>query len=651
MSAFYPPFLSTLLGAWGRVLVAAMLTALAACSGTAVVTMTSTASTDNFLAYRVALVSVQLLSSGSGSGLTVLPASTTVDFATLTHLSEVLGAMPISKGNYTSAVITLDYSAAQIVYDNGSVDGLTLTPLGVNGQPLGQVKLSVTLDPSNSFSISAKGASQLSLDFNLAASNVVDLANNTVTVTPLIAASAMPIDSKQVRIRGALTSVSNAGATDNTATTGTGSVDTGANDGLFTSNVMPFNSITKGTGALAIVPSGTTYYEINGSVSSGSTGLGQLGALTSGTLTVAYGTLVAADQAVTTTTDGSTSTTSTGGSSTVTFSATQILAGSSVQGLGLDRVSGVVLARSGDTLSIEDGTVIANDGTVSFIPGTTTVIMSANTLVTALGADGTALNSLQQVSVGSVIDAFGVISSLTSTSALLDASVGRVRLDPVTASGLVVATYTATGDATIGLGLNLAYLDGRAIAPFDFTDSGVGINPYVVDTPDLDLTNSTAGVPVIATGMTGSFGVTPLDFSATSLLDPTTIDALLVVDWGAGTASPFTTYNSSAITLDAHNVSIGPRHEIQIGAQVINIATLTTDPLVSPSVTTSNTVFSIGHSARSTTESFNTYTAFISQLQAELTGKTLATGMTAVGLYTASSFSFGATGITVFLNN
>ena len=649
MKASYPPFLSTLFGAWGRALMGAMLMALAACSGTAVVTMTSTASTDNFLTYQVALVSVQLQSSGSGSGLAVLPASTTVDLATLTNLSEVLGATPISKGNYTSAVITLDYSAAQIVYDNGSVDGVVLTPIGANGKALGQVKLTVTFDPSDSFSISSKGASQLALDFNLAASNVVDLANNTVTVTPLIAASAMPIDSKLVRIRGALAGVSNTGATDTTVTTGT--VDTGDTEGLFTTDVMPFNSITKGTGALAIVPSDSTYYEINGSTSTGSTGFGQLGAMSTGTLTVAYGTLVAADQAVTTTTDGITSTTATSGSSTVTFSATQILAGSSVQGSGFDRVSGVVMARSGDTLSIEDGTVIANDGTVSFIGGTTTVIMSANTLITALGADGTTLSSLQQVSVGSVIDAFGVLGSQTSTSAVLDASAGRVRLDPVTASGIVTAANIDTVDGSVGLNLNLAFLGGRAIAPFDFTDSGVLPTSYPVNTNSLALTYSTVGAPVMVTGTTGSFGVSTFDFNAASLLDPTTIDAVLAVDWGSGTASPFTVYNSTAITVDAKNTSIGTRHWIQVGAQLIDITGLTTYPIIEPSQTTSNTVYTIGHSVKSTTENFNTYGAFIAQLQTELKGGTLATGMTAVGPYTTASYTLEATSITVFLNN
>src|SRR5579863_6542602 len=64
-----------------------VLLALAACNGTAVVTLTSTASQDNFLAYRVGLISVQLESSSGKSALRILPASTTVDMTTLTDVS------------------------------------------------------------------------------------------------------------------------------------------------------------------------------------------------------------------------------------------------------------------------------------------------------------------------------------------------------------------------------------------------------------------------------------------------------------------------------------------------------------------------------------------------------------------------------------
>jgi hypothetical protein len=624
--------LFALRGAWGRLLAAplgAALLALAACNGTAIVTLTSTASTDNFLAYRVGLVSVQLQTSGGKSGLTVLPASTTVDFATLTDVSEVLGAAAVAKGSYTSALITLDYSAAQIVYDNGSVNGLTLTPVGANGQALGQVQLTVNLDPSDRFNVTKSSSSQLALDFNLAASNVVNLTNNTVTVTPMIAASAMPIDSKQVRIRGPLIGVAGGAAT---TTVGTS----------FTMGVAPFNSTASGTGKLAVILSDTTTFEINGSASTGGAGAGQLAAVGTGTLAVAYGTLASADAVTTTTTDGTTSSTT---STNVSFTAAQVLAGGSVQGAGLDRVSGIVSARSGNTLTLEDATLIGNDGSDTLIGGTTFVILGPNTLVTEFGQGAAQTYGPQQVSVGSSIDAFGVATSASTTNATLDASAGRVRLDATTASGLV----TTLGSG--GVDLDLVYLGGRAIAAFDFVGSGAAPGQYGVNTGTLDLTNSTVGAPVIVTGLPNSFGVAPPNFIASTLLDPTTIAAELVVDWGAGTAAPFTTYDSTAIDLDVHNSAIGVRHQIQVGAQTIDVLGLSSDPLIVPNPTSSNTVFAIGHAVSSTIESFNTYAAFITQLQTELNGTTLATGMTVTGQYTESTFSFTATSITLFLND
>ncbi len=50
-------------------------------------------------------------------------------------------------------------------------------------------------------------------------------------------------------------------------------------------------------------------------------------------------------------------------------------------------------------------------------------------------------------------------------------------------------------------------------------------------------------------------------------------------------------------------------------------------------------------------QNFNSYAAFVARLQAELNGTILVTGMTAVGQYTASTFSLSATSITVFLND
>ena len=87
-----------------------------------------------------------------------------------------------------------------------------------------------------------------------------------MTVTPLIAASAAPIDVKQVRIRGPLLSVD-------------------AADTRFTTGIVPFDFAVAGAGQLVISPSDATTYDINGAASTGAAGLAQLGGLATGTMT------------------------------------------------------------------------------------------------------------------------------------------------------------------------------------------------------------------------------------------------------------------------------------------------------------------------------------------------------------------------------
>jgi hypothetical protein len=594
------------------------LTILAACNGTAVVTLTSTASTDNFLAYRVGLTAVQLQTSDGKSTLKVLPTGTMVDLANLTNVSEVLGAASVTKGTYTSALITLDYSSAQIVYDDGSVSGVALTPLGANGQAAGQISVTTTLDPSELFRITLKQSARLALDFKLAASNLVNVANKTVTITPLIAASAQPIDTKAVRIRGPIMGV-------NSTTL------------VFTSGVQPFDGSVSGLGQLAIAESDVTSFEVNGTSSTGAAGLAQLAGLSSGVLAVTYGTLTAVDTL--------SSTGATTSSTDVAFAATQVLAGSSVQGSGFDRITGVVSARSGNTLTIEDATLIGNDATNTFIPGTTIVNIGPNTVITLFGQGTTDFFTPLQVSVGSVIDAYGTVSTGNSGLATLDASAGRIRLNVTNVAGLV----TEQGSGT--LIINITSLGGRAVAAFDFVGTGADAGQYSVATGTLDLSNAIVGAPILATGSPSAFGTTVPNFTATSLLDPTTIQAELVVDWGAGTVAPFVTFDGTQIDLDARNNGIGQRHEIQVGAQNIDVVGLTSDPLITPSVSGSSALFAIGHSVSGTVENFNSYAAFITQLQSELDGTTLAEGLTALGQYTASTFAFSATSMTLVLNN
>jgi hypothetical protein len=688
-----------------------LLAALAACNGNTVVTLTSTPSTDTFLAYRVGLVSVQLRTASGSSSVNVLPAGTTVDLARLVNLSEVIGESSGKTGTFKQAVVTLDYSSAQIIYDNGTPEGVQLTPMGASGQALGRVTLTLLLDPSNKLSIAAKSTTRLSLDFNLAASNVVNLSAKTVSVMPMMAASSLPIDDKTVRIRGPI------GTVNTSTTSGTYSANI-APDSWYSTGITPFDFGTAEGGSLRVTPTSGTIYEINGTPTSGTAGLTQLASLSAGTMVEAFGTMTTSTttsnslvndnvatptetcsdgtvpqtvNSVLTCTDGSTleststtsstetcsdgtapetlngvltcadgstlestnTGTSTGTISTVSFSATQVIAGSSLQGGGFDRVSGIVTGRSGNTFTVDDATLLTNAGTNTLVFGTTTVTVGPNTQITEFGESTADSTGIAQISIGSLVYAFGTAGT---TGATLDASAGRVRVGQTTASGLVV---TAEGTSGTTLTLNLAQLGGRSAAAFDFVGTGstsandATAAAYIVNTGTADLTNASVGEPVQVTGYPASFGTASStgDFlQQSAFLDYTTINAVLVLDW-TGTSAPFASLTTSQIQLDAKNAGIGGRHTIQVGAQSFDIIGIGTDPTIIPSSSSSNTVFTIGHSVSGSYENFNTFSTFVTQLQTELAGSVIATGITAFGQYTSSSYQFSASSITIFLDN
>ena len=611
----------------------AVLLAVAACSGSTVVTVTATPSSDPFITYRVGLTSVQLKTSGGKPGLTILPGNTPVDFTNLFQVSEVLGAPTVPKGTYSSAVVTLDYSAALIIYDDGSLDGIQLTPVAANGRALGLVSVSVALDPNDPVRSAAKQAARLSLNIDLAATNAVDLNAKTVTITPLVTASTEPIDAKSVRVRGPLL---------------------GANGNSMATGVMPFDGTAAGLGQLVITPSDNTTYEINGFTSTGAPGQAQLATVAANTVTTVFGTLTVTTGAVSptptptptpaATTSPSVLTTPVTDTSSVTFTASQVLVDGIGTGVASDRVTGIVSARSGNTMGIEDATLIQNNGTSTFVPGTTIVNVGPNTLVTFFGEGAVESISPLQISVGSAVEVFGTVGSTSAGQTVIDASAGHVRLDLTTASGIVSAQGSAS------LTLNLTSLGGRAISSFDFAGSGAAPDQYAVATSSLDLTNSAVGAPVLVSGFTGEFGVAAPTFETAALLDPTTIPAELVIDWAGGTSAPFTSFDGTSIVLNIANGSIGARHQIQLGSQIINLVGLASNPTITPSSSTA-TVFSIGHASSSTVESFNSYNVFVTQLLSELNGTNLATRMTAIGQYTASTLAFSASSITLFLND
>lgn len=152
------------------------------------------------------------LQTASGASVETLPAATQVDFTKLVDLTEVISAGQIPAADYVSAQLTLDFANAQITAQDANGNPVTLSPVDSKGNALtGTLTVSVQLDNTNQLVITPGNASRLAFDFNLAASNVVNLTGMTVTVAPTLVATVMPSGTKQVRVRGQLANVSTTG--------------------------------------------------------------------------------------------------------------------------------------------------------------------------------------------------------------------------------------------------------------------------------------------------------------------------------------------------------------------------------------------------------------------------------------------------------
>jgi hypothetical protein len=333
----------------------------------------------DFISYIVNVVSLQL-TRADGTVVQTVPVTTQVDFAQLVNLSEIVSAAQIPAGRYVAASITLDYSGATIVVDNGTT-GVTILPAdiidGATSMPLAapnptQVTLTLSLDTDNQLVVTPNTIANLALDFNLAASNAITPSNTdptTVTVNPVLTASLVPDTSKQIRVRGPLVSVSTTASS-------------------YIVGVRPFYNSSGMNGQVTVATTATTTYSINGTAYTGSAGLTQLATLSAGTVTAAYGTWDTTSQ---------------------TFTASNVLAGSSVAGTSLDSVEGTVVARTGDTLTLLDDLLYhAGQFGIRF-EQQVTVTVGTGTTVTEAGASGAF--SIEDISVGQHVQIFGTLGA------------------------------------------------------------------------------------------------------------------------------------------------------------------------------------------------------------------------------------------------
>ena len=323
----------------------------------------------DFISYSVEILSITL-TKASGAVVETLPLKTRVDFAQYTEMTEFVAAATIPSGVYTGAKIRLDYSNADIRVEDANGQAVAAVVKDQNGQPITTLELTVKLDDRASLLIVPGVPAHLTLDFNLKASNTVNTSVSppVVTVQPFLVAQVNQEDPKTHRIRGPLKSVN-------------------LNNSSYQVILCPYHRLTGDFGTMTVLTGQDTVFEIDGVSYQGAEGLSKLAAKPFGTATVAVG-----DQHM----------------GFRRFVAQEVYAGSSAAYGTNDAVTGSVIARSGDNLTLRGATLARKDGTVIFNDNVT-IQMADSTIVTGQGTHGT-VYTIDDISVGQHISALGALS-------------------------------------------------------------------------------------------------------------------------------------------------------------------------------------------------------------------------------------------------
>jgi hypothetical protein len=588
--------------------------------GTAVVSLTD--APGDFVSYIVTVDSLTLTRS-NGSVVQTVPTTSQVDFSQLVNLSEVLSAQQLPPGNYTSAQLTLDYSNADIVVSTASGDVTVPTANLINGATGSAISgpITVTLSFGSTPLVITDGTvSNLAIDFNLAASNTVDLTASppTVTVNPVLSATLAPASSKQIHVRGPLMNVS-AGNSD------------------YVVNIRPFADDQDEFGQFTVYTNASTTFLINGTSYTGSAGLSALAGVSAGTLTTAYGTW---------------------DTTTNTFTASVVHAGTSVAGVSADAVIGTVAARSADTLTVDDALVLqapssgsgSTDGQSDddlHFAHQVTVTIGSGTAVTAEGQSGTF--GTADLSVGQRVRFTGTLSSnVTGTS--LDATSGTALMKPTRGTGLY------TGAASGAIAVNLQSLGGVDAGSLLFTGTGTNsandavASDYLVGIPSSFSTSVLAvGMPVQFIGFVTPLGTAPPDFMANTVISYAQAPAELQANWTSpGTTTAFTALSSTQLVIGQAALASAMTHTIRIGETMIDASTLSGGVTLIPASATSSSAsgtsgepsddgaedlaFAIAHQASDSVDTFGTFADFTSALNTDLSTDSVL-GIWAHGLY------------------
>jgi hypothetical protein len=667
-------------------------------SGYGIGWVTLTDTPGDFTSYIVNVDSVEL--TGKTVGLvTALATTETVDFTKLRNISELWGSASIPNDTYTSATITLDYTSAVIsVMVNGVPTKATVQ--GPGGTTLTTIAVTVAFDPNNPYvslpTYATTDAKRLSIDFNLPASNVVDLTSSTpiVTVKPFLTIATSAADNKPIHVRGPL-------------------INSSLGEDTYSVYVRPFHDEVDSLGSLSIFNNANTIYSINGKTYTGAAGLNALSQLSAGiTMTEAFTTLQP---------------TPTPSAVAGIFNSIYVVAGSTVEDQYTEGIEGDVIARSGDTVTLRGATLFYNTAEVTYYLPTpdSVVLVGPGTIVTRDDAASFAGLDYNSISVGQHITARGIYSGALPPSGVVtlnatgtsSTNTGSVRIQSTRIWGSVVST---AADSVV---LDLQTINDWPASIFNFAGTGAtaaqnaSAAGYVVDTTGLTVpAGSVVGTPLWIDGVISPFGASPPDFLASTVnseagvqvvdtpnvyvpatpLMPATagtltcgngnftcIPASMQVYWAAGTSTPFATLigtGAGSMSIDLSNTKLTSAI-IRIGAESIALSTLPATTIVPvPSPRTGNPAdggaaglpavflpqFSVGNpetssaitttapTAATTTQTtsihvYNTFASFVTQVNALMTSADPALQFEATGFYNRATNTFNATSINLVL--
>jgi hypothetical protein len=566
----------------------------------------------DFLNYTVDVVSLKL-ETANGRVVETLPNETRINFTDYVDLTELVAVAIVPPATYVAGTITLDYADAEVfvAVGDGSKEAVVTDQ---DGAPLQQAELRIRLSDRDQLTVRRGLQSLLQLDFDLAASHVVDIVPTPATAIaePFIVAEVTPVDEKTTRVRGPLIEVDEAAS-------------------QYTVALRPFHHRHGDFGRIPVQTTDETEFEINGESFFGAEGLRALAAAGRGTPTVAGGTLSVADRE---------------------FTAEIVLAGSSVPGAGRDAVVGNVIARDGDILTVRGATIIPHDRRAHFHDdvlvqlGPDTKVFRDRDRESDLGIGAISIG--QRVTIrGSGPDAMPAVTDASSPQILFDATAGAVRMHVTHLSGIVNTVMTGQVDIT------LQAIDRRRADIYDF--SGTGPSPdqdadpanYEVATGNLALADFSTGKPIAVRGFPEAFGMAPPAFSGRSVIDFADVRSALGVGWGsAGTTAPFLSMGADGLVLDNQNPAIDVRHFIKQGTVLIDLQSLESDTTIVPPAS-GRTLYVI--KTADSLRQYSEFADFVDDLAASLDGATGARSMFARGQYDADSNVFTAFKLGVYL--